>query len=117
MSSACRPADTSFKEVRKTLLLILGCAVQCEQKEDVIENIKRLDIRVQEAMVEHIKQVGLPRLWVGGWTFACRRPVGSARSRLDVIPTMTRQFVLVWFSLTPSHHSVYLSAFFSIFAC
>ncbi|KAK7506973.1 hypothetical protein BaRGS_00001824, partial [Batillaria attramentaria] len=48
---------SSFGEVRKTLLLILGCAVQCEHKESVIENIKRLDIDVQHAIVEHIKEI------------------------------------------------------------
>ena len=51
--------DNSFGEVRKTLLLILGCAVQCEHKETFVENIKRLDIDVQHAIVEHIKEVSL----------------------------------------------------------
>ena len=51
--------DNSFSELRKTLLLILGCAVQCEQKETFVENIKRLDIHVQHAIVEHIKEVSL----------------------------------------------------------
>ena len=44
-------------ELRKVLLLLLGCAVQCERKEQFIENIKTLDIDVQHAMVEHIKEV------------------------------------------------------------
>ena len=51
--------DNSFGEVRKTLLLILGCAVQCEQKETFVDSIKRLDIHVQHAIVEHIKEVSL----------------------------------------------------------
>lgn len=49
--------DTSFEELKKALLLVLGCAVQCERKEHFIEKIKTLDIKVQHAIVEHIKEV------------------------------------------------------------
>ena len=39
------------------LLLVLGCAVQCERKEEFIGNIKQLDIGVQHAIVENIQEV------------------------------------------------------------
>ena len=39
------------------LLLILGCAVQCEQKELFIDNIKTLKIDVQHEIVDYIKDV------------------------------------------------------------
>ncbi|XP_076464558.1 uncharacterized protein LOC143296482 [Babylonia areolata] len=59
IQAICREPDrdNSFGEVRKTLLLILGCAVQCEHKETIVENIKRLDLHVQHAIVEHIKEI------------------------------------------------------------
>ncbi|BFZ12289.1 hypothetical protein BsWGS_15328 [Bradybaena similaris] len=49
--------DCSFLEVRKALLLILGCAVQCEQKEEFIDKIMTLDITAQTEIVENIKEV------------------------------------------------------------
>ncbi|XP_041353536.1 girdin-like isoform X2 [Gigantopelta aegis] len=49
--------DTSFEEIRTVLLLILGCAVQCERKQEFIENIKQLEIDVQHAIVDHIREV------------------------------------------------------------
>ena len=45
------------KELEKVLLLLLGCTVQCEEKENFIDNIKELDINVQHAIVEHIQEV------------------------------------------------------------
>ena len=50
-------AEASLEELRKALLLILGCAVQCERKEQFIDNIKSLDINMQHAIVEYIKEV------------------------------------------------------------
>lgn len=49
--------DISLSEMKKTLLLILGCAVQCERKEYFIDKIKELDVDVQTSIVEHIKEV------------------------------------------------------------
>ena len=46
-----------MEELRKVLLLILGCAVQCERKEQFIDNIKMLDISTQHGIVEFIKEV------------------------------------------------------------
>ncbi|CAL1530394.1 unnamed protein product, partial [Lymnaea stagnalis] len=48
--------DTSFAEIRKALLLILGCAVQCEQKEAFIDKIMAMDIAAQTEIVENIKE-------------------------------------------------------------
>ena len=39
------------------LLLLLGCAVQCEEKEQYINAIKGLDLDLQAAIVGHIKEV------------------------------------------------------------
>ncbi|XP_066468258.1 protein Daple [Tiliqua scincoides] len=47
----------SMDEVKKLLLLVLGCAVQCERKEEFIERIKQLDIETQAGIVSHIQEV------------------------------------------------------------
>ncbi|XP_077476529.1 protein Daple [Stigmatopora argus] len=47
----------SMDELKRILLLILGCAVQCERKEEMIERIKLLDIETQAAIVSHIQEV------------------------------------------------------------
>ncbi|KAL0969690.1 hypothetical protein UPYG_G00230910 [Umbra pygmaea] len=44
-------------EMKHLLLLILGCAVQCERKEEIIEKIKLLDIEKQASIVSHIQEV------------------------------------------------------------
>ncbi|XP_025775165.1 protein Daple [Puma concolor] len=55
----------SMEEIKKVLLLVLGCAVQCERKEEFIERIKQLDIETQAGIVAHIQEqenVPVPRL-------------------------------------------------------
>ncbi|XP_036094523.1 protein Daple isoform X4 [Rousettus aegyptiacus] len=47
----------SMEEIKKVLLLVLGCAVQCEKKEEFIERIKQLDIETQAGIVTHIQEV------------------------------------------------------------
>ncbi|XP_059816971.1 protein Daple isoform X1 [Hypanus sabinus] len=47
----------SMDEIKKVLLLMLGCAVQCERKEEFIERIKQLDITTQTAIVAHIQEI------------------------------------------------------------
>ncbi|XP_053553531.1 protein Daple [Bombina bombina] len=47
----------SMEEMKKVLLLILGCAVQCDRKEEYIERIKQLDIETQAGIVSHIQEV------------------------------------------------------------
>ncbi|XP_048830257.1 protein Daple isoform X2 [Brienomyrus brachyistius] len=47
----------SMEEMKRLLLLMLGCAVQCEQKEEFIEKIKSLEIETQAAIVTHIQEV------------------------------------------------------------
>ncbi|KAF6724372.1 Protein Daple [Oryzias melastigma] len=47
----------SMEELRRLLLLLLGCAVQCERKQEMIDKIKLLDIQTQAAIVSHIQEV------------------------------------------------------------
>ncbi|XP_063804655.1 protein Daple isoform X2 [Pseudophryne corroboree] len=47
----------SMEELSKILLLMLGCAVQCDRKEEYIERIKQLDIETQAGIVSHIQEV------------------------------------------------------------
>ncbi|XP_028293543.1 protein Daple isoform X2 [Gouania willdenowi] len=47
----------SMEELKRLLLLLLGCAVQCDRKEEMIEKIKLLDIETQAAIVSHIQEV------------------------------------------------------------
>ena len=49
--------EASLIELRKVLLLVLGCAIQCDKKESFIEAIKSLDVHVQHEIVELIKEV------------------------------------------------------------
>lgn len=46
-------------ELRKVLLLVLGCAVQSPLREDVISNIKDLPLDTQHEIVQCIQEVGL----------------------------------------------------------
>ena len=49
--------ESSLACMEKMILLLLGCAVQCDQKEGYINNIKSLDLHVQQAMVTYIQEV------------------------------------------------------------
>ena len=53
------PDEDSLREMDKLLLLILGAAVQCSQKEHIIDSIKNLDYQLQHAFVEKIREVGI----------------------------------------------------------
>lgn len=44
-------------ELTSLLLLLLGCAVQCERKEDFIMSIKNLDVSAQTVLMESIQQI------------------------------------------------------------
>ena len=52
-------AETSqgVAELRRLVLLVLGCAVQSSLKEDVIANIKKLPLDTQHALVQCIQEV------------------------------------------------------------
>ena len=50
-------SDVGFNELKKALLLVLGCAVQCERKEEFIDKIMSLELTVQHEIVDSIKQV------------------------------------------------------------
>ncbi|VVC28168.1 Hypothetical protein CINCED_3A000638 [Cinara cedri] len=50
-------SKSSFEDMKLLLLLLLGCAVQCPNKESFIERIKTLPIESQHALVHYIKQI------------------------------------------------------------
>ena len=50
--------ESNLEGLRKVLLLLLGCSVQCDDKERYVHQITQLDLKTQEAIVEHIKEVG-----------------------------------------------------------
>ncbi|KAJ8337988.1 hypothetical protein SKAU_G00369540 [Synaphobranchus kaupii] len=49
--------EASVGELRRLLLLLLGCAVQCERKEEFIQQIQSLDIETQTAIATCIQEV------------------------------------------------------------
>ncbi|XDV36427.1 hypothetical protein PO909_006207 [Leuciscus waleckii] len=49
--------EEGLEEIRKLLLLLLGCAVQCERKEEYIEKIQCLDFDTKAAIAAHIQEV------------------------------------------------------------
>ncbi|CAL8254448.1 unnamed protein product [Lota lota] len=50
-------SEQGLEEVQKLLLLLLGCAVQCERKEEYIERIQTLDFDTKAAIASHIQEV------------------------------------------------------------
>ncbi|XP_072363937.1 girdin-like isoform X4 [Scyliorhinus torazame] len=50
-------SEQGIEEMKKLLLLLLGCAVQCERKEEFIESIKVLDFDTKAAVATHIQEV------------------------------------------------------------
>jgi len=55
-------AESSLAGMELLLLLVLGCAVQGPSKQVVIEDIKKLPLATQHAIVECIQQVIPPTL-------------------------------------------------------
>ncbi|XP_033468447.2 girdin isoform X2 [Epinephelus lanceolatus] len=49
--------EQGLEEMKKLLLLLLGCAVQCEKKEEYIERIQTLDFDTKAAIASHIQEV------------------------------------------------------------
>ncbi|XP_039655655.1 girdin-like isoform X6 [Perca fluviatilis] len=49
--------EQSLEEMKKLLLLLLGCAVQCEKKEEYIERIRMLDFDTKAAIAAHIQEL------------------------------------------------------------
>ncbi|CAF97063.1 unnamed protein product [Tetraodon nigroviridis] len=50
-------SEQGLEEMKKLLLLLLGCAVQCEKKEEYIERIQTLDFDTKAAIAAHIQEV------------------------------------------------------------
>ena len=44
-------------QLEKILVLLLGCVVQCDNKVPLIEQMKKMDLNQQGALVMYIKQV------------------------------------------------------------
>ncbi|XP_062465209.1 girdin isoform X9 [Pezoporus occidentalis] len=49
--------EPGTEEIKKLLLLLLGCAVQCQKKEEFIERIQGLDFDTRAAVAAHIQEV------------------------------------------------------------
>ncbi|KAJ8405176.1 hypothetical protein AAFF_G00321670 [Aldrovandia affinis] len=49
--------EAAVEELRRLLLLLLSCAVQCERKEEFIQQIQSLDIETQAAIATCIQEV------------------------------------------------------------
>ncbi|XP_072293768.1 coiled-coil domain containing 88A isoform X2 [Eucyclogobius newberryi] len=49
--------EAAVEELRRLMLLLLGCAVQCENKEIFIQQIQSLDIETQAAIASCIQEV------------------------------------------------------------
>nr|XP_054606202.1 girdin isoform X3 [Nothobranchius furzeri] len=49
--------EQGLDEMKKLLLLLLGCAVQCEKKEEYIELIQVLDFDIKASIASHIQEV------------------------------------------------------------
>ncbi|XP_026700976.1 girdin isoform X14 [Athene cunicularia] len=49
--------EPGTEEIKKLLLLLLGCAVQCQKKEEFIERIQSLDFDTRAAVAAHIQEV------------------------------------------------------------
>ncbi|XP_016350498.1 girdin-like [Sinocyclocheilus anshuiensis] len=49
-------SEQGLEEMRKILLLLLGCAVQCNRKEEYIDRIQTLDFDMQAAIAAHIQE-------------------------------------------------------------
>ncbi|XP_054635893.1 girdin-like isoform X1 [Dunckerocampus dactyliophorus] len=50
-------SELTLEEMKKLLLLLLGCAVQCEKKQEYIERIQMLDFDTKAAIALHIQEL------------------------------------------------------------
>ncbi|XP_059516762.1 protein Daple-like [Myotis daubentonii] len=102
----------SMEEMEKMLVLVLGCAVQCDRKGEFIEKIQQLDIETQVRILAHIRQVtrhqeslfDMQRLEVpdmaleeleslsSNMTFSLRRLVTERDSCRELVVTMTQEW-------------------------
>lgn len=44
------------------LILLLGCAVQCEKRQEYVGKILQLEERTQQALMNYIKEVGKKKI-------------------------------------------------------
>nr|XP_045003405.1 girdin isoform X4 [Jaculus jaculus] len=50
-------SEQGTEEIKKLLLLLLGCAVQCQKKEEFIERIQGLDFDTKASVAAHIQEI------------------------------------------------------------
>nr|XP_045012964.1 girdin-like [Jaculus jaculus] len=50
-------SEQGTEEIKKLLLLLLGCAVQCQKKEEFIERIQGLDLDTKASVAAHIQEI------------------------------------------------------------
>lgn len=60
--------------MKKVLLLLLGCAVQSDRKQEFVDRIKDMEVELQAAIVQQIQKVSL-----GPWQ---RKSERAARLKL-----------------------------------
>lgn len=53
----CLITDYSLDQLEKIIILLLGCAIQCESKGPIIEKMKGMGLSQQQALVMYIQQV------------------------------------------------------------
>jgi len=69
--------ECNIEDLHVFLLLLLGSAVQCEQKEHFIEKIKSMDVSIQHSIVECIQQItdNPSSVWINSeWSDLCQLP-------------------------------------------
>lgn len=52
-----RLVDSALQEILKALHLLLGCAIHCDAKEELVERMTHLPENVQLSIMEYIQQV------------------------------------------------------------
>uniref|UniRef100_A0A914X4G4 HOOK N-terminal domain-containing protein n=1 Tax=Plectus sambesii TaxID=2011161 RepID=A0A914X4G4_9BILA len=50
-------AEGSGNEMKKVLLLLLGCAVQSDRKQEFVDRIKEMEVELQAAIVQQIQKI------------------------------------------------------------
>lgn len=73
----CSFAEQSGGEMKKVLLLLLGCAVQSDKKEEFVNRIKQLELSLQQAIVEQIQKVRFCVLLIAHFAIACKERISA----------------------------------------
>ncbi|XP_071041565.1 girdin isoform X3 [Parasteatoda tepidariorum] len=86
---------SSVNEMEVLLLLILGCAVQCERKEHFIEIIKSLDLEIQHKIVDYIQKVtdNPEAIWTNEWNELALVPPDDQEHMFSLLVQHLRRLV------------------------